>query len=141
VRDVGKGKAALGRIRQEVSDARASVRPLDLASLASVADLADQLGAEGRPINILVNNAGVMAPATRHTTADGLELQFGTNHIGHVALTARLLPLLRAGQARGTTITSSAARHANCVCRWRSATTSSSWLDTRPRADPPTPTT
>ena len=51
-----------------------------------------------------------MTPATRHTTADGLELQFGTNHLGHVALTARLLPLLRAGQARVTTMSSSAAR-------------------------------
>jgi len=52
-----------------------------------------------------------MTPATRHTTEDGLELQFGTNHIGHVALSARLLPLLSAGRARVTTMTSSAARH------------------------------
>jgi NAD(P)-dependent dehydrogenase (short-subunit alcohol dehydrogenase family) len=53
-----------------------------------------------------------MAPPTRHTTQDGLELQFGTNHIGHVALTGRLLPLLRAGRARVTTVSSSAARFA-----------------------------
>jgi NAD(P)-dependent dehydrogenase (short-subunit alcohol dehydrogenase family) len=45
-----------------------------------------------------------MTPATRHTTADGLELQFGTNHIGHLALVGRILPLLRAGQARVTTM-------------------------------------
>lgn len=112
VRDPGKGEAALDRIRAEVSGARVSLRTVDLASLVSVAALADRLDAEGRPVHLLINNAGVMAPATRHTTADGLELQFGTNYIGHFALTARLLPLLRAGQARVTTITSSAARQA-----------------------------
>ncbi len=112
VRDPGRGEAALARVRAEVPAARVSLRTLDLASLASVADLGDHLGAEGRPINILINNAGVMAPATRHSTADGLELQFGTNYLGHVALTGRLLALLRAGQARVTTMTSSAARQA-----------------------------
>lgn len=112
VRDARKGEAALGRIRREVPGAEVSLRTLDLASLASVTALAENLTAEGRPINMLVNNAGVMAPATRHTTADGFELQFGTNYLGHVALTARLLPVLRAGQARVTTMTSSAARQA-----------------------------
>ncbi|MET7398837.1 SDR family oxidoreductase [Dactylosporangium sp. NPDC005572] len=101
--------SAAERIRAEVPDARVEERILDLASLESVAAFA---GALDRPIHLLVNNAGVMAPATRHTTADGLELQFGTNHIGHFALTARLLPQLRAGRARVTTVTSSAARHA-----------------------------
>jgi NAD(P)-dependent dehydrogenase (short-subunit alcohol dehydrogenase family) len=112
VRDPGKGEAALDRIRAEVPGARVSLRTLDLASLVSVAALAERLEAEGRPVHLLINNAGVMAPATRHTTADGLELQFGTNYVGHFALTARLLPLLRAGQARVTTMTSSAARQA-----------------------------
>ncbi|MBW6439106.1 SDR family oxidoreductase [Actinoplanes hulinensis] len=112
VRDVGKGRAAADRIRLEVPGARVSPRTMDLASLASVAALAEGLNADGRPINILINNAGVMAPATRHSTADGFELQFGTNYLGHFAFTARLLPLLRAGQARVTTITSSAARQA-----------------------------
>ncbi|HEV7711779.1 MAG TPA: SDR family oxidoreductase [Asanoa sp.] len=112
VRDTGKGDAALRQIRAEVPGAHVSLRTLDLAALSSVATLTDGLIAEGRPVNILINNAGVMAPATRHTTADGLELQFGTNYLGHVALTARLLPLLRDGQARVTTVTSSAARQA-----------------------------
>ena len=112
VRDPGKGEAALNRIRTEVPGARVSLRTLDLASLVSVTALAEQLDAEGRPVSLLINNAGVMAPATRHTTADELELQFGTNYIGHFALTARLLPLLSAGQARVTTMTSSAARQA-----------------------------
>ncbi|WP_116076800.1 SDR family oxidoreductase [Asanoa ferruginea] len=112
VRDIEKGEAVLRRIRTEVPGAHVSLRTLDLASLSSVATLADGLIAEGRPINILINNAGVMAPATRHTTVDGHELQFGTNYLGHVALTTRLLPLLRDGQARVTTVTSSAARQA-----------------------------
>ncbi|MFC7533905.1 SDR family oxidoreductase [Actinoplanes sp. GCM10030250] len=112
VRDEAKGEAAARRIRDEVPGASVAPRSLDLASLASVAALADSLTGEGRPINILVNNAGVMAPATRHATADGLELQFGTNHVGHFALTTRLLPLLRDGRARVTTVTSSAARQA-----------------------------
>lgn len=110
VRDRAKGAAAAERIRAAVPGAVVSTRALDLASLSSVAALAETLNGEGRPISILVNNAGVMMPATRHTTADGLELQFGTNYLGHVALTGRLLPLLRAGRARVTTMTSSAAR-------------------------------
>ncbi|MGP4085137.1 SDR family oxidoreductase [Streptomyces sp. KR55] len=110
VRNASKGAAALERIRVNVPEAQASTRVLDLASLASVETLSDTLNAEGRPIHLLINNAGVMAPPVRHTTEDGYELQFGTNHLGHVALTGRLMPLLRAGQARVTTVTSSAAR-------------------------------
>lgn len=110
VRNASKGAAALDRIRAGVPGAEVSTRVLDLASLDSVERLADTLNAEGRPLDILINNAGVMAPATRHTTADGFELQFGTNHLGHLALTGRLLPLLRAGRARVVTLTSVAAR-------------------------------
>ncbi|MEV4444475.1 SDR family oxidoreductase [Streptomyces mirabilis] len=110
VRNEAKGAAAVEQIRAATSRASVSTRVLDLASPASVADLADTLLTEGRPVDLLIDNAGVMAPATRHTTADGYELQFGTNHLGPAALTGRLMPLLRAGQARVTTITSSAAR-------------------------------
>jgi NAD(P)-dependent dehydrogenase (short-subunit alcohol dehydrogenase family) len=105
VRNAAKGAAAVARIRGDVS-----IRALDLASLESVAALAATLNAEGRPIHLLVNNAAVMMPATRHTTTDSFELQFGTNHLGHVALVARILPLLRAGHARVTTQSSIAAR-------------------------------
>ena len=104
VRNAAKGKAAAARIGGDVS-----LRTLDLSSLASVAALADQLNADGRPINLLVNNAGVMAPPVRQTTGDGYELQFQTNYLGHYALTARILPLLIAGRARVTTQTSVAA--------------------------------
>ncbi|BBY09238.1 SDR family oxidoreductase [Mycobacterium noviomagense] len=57
------------------------------------------VAAEGRPIDILINNAGVMTPPRRQQTVDGFELQFGTNHLGHFALTGHLLPLLRAAPA------------------------------------------
>ncbi|MBE1490433.1 SDR family oxidoreductase [Plantactinospora soyae] len=110
VRNPGKGATAVDRIHAAVPQATVSVRELDLASLDSVAALADTLNRDGRPINILINNAGVMMPATRHATAEGLELQFGTNHVGHVALTGRILSLLRAGRARVTTMSSAAAR-------------------------------
>ncbi|MFD7023783.1 SDR family oxidoreductase [Promicromonospora sukumoe] len=102
VRSAAKGAAAVERIRAAVPDAVVGTRALDLASLESVADLADGLLAEGRPIDLLVANAGVMAPPARHTTADGFELQLGTNHLGHMALVGRLLPLLRSGGSRGT---------------------------------------
>ena len=106
VRDRGKGEAAAERIRGVVSGAKLSVRDLDLASLASVRGLAEEMLGEGRPIDLLVNNAGVMTPPRRVESVDGFELQFAVNHLGHFALTARLLPLLRAGRARVTTQTS-----------------------------------
>ena len=104
VRNPDKGRAALATIA-----GNASLRTLDLASLESVAALADTLTAEGRPIDILINNAAVMTPPTRYTTVDGFELQFGTNYLGHFALVARILPLLAAGRARVTTQVSIAA--------------------------------
>ncbi|RKR91610.1 NAD(P)-dependent dehydrogenase (short-subunit alcohol dehydrogenase family) [Micromonospora pisi] len=112
VRNPVKGTAALERLRTSVPRAVASTRELDLASLDSVRTFTEALRREGRPVNILINNAGVMTPPTRHITRDGLELQFGTNHIGHLALVAGLLPLLDAGRARVTTMSSSAARYA-----------------------------
>jgi NAD(P)-dependent dehydrogenase (short-subunit alcohol dehydrogenase family) len=73
--------------------------------------LGEQLNAEGRPIDILINNAGVMTPPKRDTTTDGFELQFGSNHLGHFALTAHVLPLLRAAErARVVSLSSLAAR-------------------------------
>ncbi|MFI5844983.1 SDR family oxidoreductase [Catenuloplanes sp. NPDC051500] len=110
VRNERKGEAAVATIHSSVPGASVSLRSLDLSSLASVAALGDGLRAEGRPIHLLINNAGVMRPPTRLTTADGFEVQFGTNHLGHVALVAHLLPLLRAGRARVTSQVSVAAR-------------------------------
>jgi len=110
VRNPLKGAAALKRIRQQAPNAKVATRELDLASLDSIAALGRLLDDEGRPIDILINNAAVMAPVTRHLTEDGFELQLGTNHLGHFALVAHLLPLLRAGNARVTTMSSFGAR-------------------------------
>ncbi|MEU9350412.1 SDR family oxidoreductase [Streptomyces griseoloalbus] len=109
VRNPRKGRAALTAIRQTAPHANVSLRELDLSSLGSVAALGKTLREEGKPIHILINNAGVMTPPGRQTTADGFELQFGTNHLGHFALVAHLLPLLRAGRARVTSQVSVAA--------------------------------
>jgi NAD(P)-dependent dehydrogenase (short-subunit alcohol dehydrogenase family) len=110
VRNPRKGEAAIATIRQRYPDAALSLRELDLSSLASVAALGAALRAENRPIHRFIGNAGVMTPPDRQTTADGFELQFGTNHLGHFALVAHLLPLLRAGGARVTSQISVAAR-------------------------------
>ncbi|MCH1868514.1 SDR family oxidoreductase [Nocardioides sp. CFH 31398] len=109
VRNRAKGERALAAIADRVPGARVSLRDLDLSSLDSVAALGATLREEGRPVHLLVNNAGVMTPPERRTTADGFELQWGTNHLGHVALVAHLLPLLAAGRARVTSQTSIAA--------------------------------
>lgn len=109
VRNAQKGQAAVATIKREVPDADVSTRTLDLADLDSVAACAEALVTEAVPIGILINNAGVMTPPERQTTADGFELQFGTNHLGHFALTARLLPLLKGGRAHVTSQTSIAA--------------------------------
>jgi len=111
IRNRAKGEKAIEEIRATVPDAKLTIKSLDLSSLAAVAALGEQLNAEGRPIDILINNAGVMQPPERDTTADGFELQFGSNHLGHFALTAHLLPLLRAAKgARVVSLSSLAAR-------------------------------
>jgi NAD(P)-dependent dehydrogenase (short-subunit alcohol dehydrogenase family) len=109
VRNPRKGEAALAAIRQAVPGALVSLRTLDLSSLDSVDALGRTLLDEDRPIHVLIANAGVMTPPDRQTTADGFELQLGTNHLGHAALTRHLLPLLRAGRARVTSQISIAA--------------------------------
>jgi NAD(P)-dependent dehydrogenase (short-subunit alcohol dehydrogenase family) len=111
VRNPAKGETALAEIRAAHAQAPVSVEVLDLSTLDSVAAFADRLLRRDRPIDILINNAGVMMPPTRYTTADGFELQLGTNHLGHFALTGRLLPLLRkAPAARVVSLSSGLAR-------------------------------
>jgi NAD(P)-dependent dehydrogenase (short-subunit alcohol dehydrogenase family) len=92
-----KGRNALQGIRGQFRDAKISYETLDVANLASVADFAGRFTAAHASLDLLINNAGVMALPTRQETADGLEMQFGTNYLGHYALTARLLPRLRRG--------------------------------------------
>lgn len=110
IRNRTKGDAAISEIRATVPDAKLTMKHLDLSSLKSVAGLGEELSAEGRPVDILINNAGVMTPPQRQKTSDGFELQFGANHLGHFALTAHLLPLLRAADSsRVLTVSSLAA--------------------------------
>lgn len=110
-RNSQKGAQAVARIRAEVPNANACFESLDLASLASVQAFATRLRDRRDSLDLLVNNAAVMTPPGRQETPDGLELQFGTNYLGHFALTLHLLPLLRAAQkARVVSLFSVAAR-------------------------------
>lgn len=102
--------AAIDQIRGKLPDARLRFEELDLSRQASVTAFAERLLAEGRPLDILVNNAGVMALPARQETEDGFEMQLATNYLGHFALTARLLPLLKAGRARVVQVSSIAHR-------------------------------
>jgi NAD(P)-dependent dehydrogenase (short-subunit alcohol dehydrogenase family) len=94
VRDVERGKQTVARIAETVPGADLSVTRLDLTSLESVRAAAEELRAAHDGIDLLINNAGVMYPAQRTITADGFELQLGTNHLGHFALTGLLLDRL-----------------------------------------------
>jgi NAD(P)-dependent dehydrogenase (short-subunit alcohol dehydrogenase family) len=93
VRDLTKGMEAAARVRAAVPGAEVEVRELDLARLASSRAFAEELLADHDDIDVLVNNAGVMACPLAHT-ADGFEMQFGTNHLGHFLLTNLLVPAL-----------------------------------------------
>jgi NAD(P)-dependent dehydrogenase (short-subunit alcohol dehydrogenase family) len=107
-RNQGKAVAAKADIRASHPKASLEVVPLDLGSLESVRAAGDRILAGHDRVDILVNNAGLMAIPERRT-ADGFEMQFGVNHLGHFALTALLLPaLLRADAARVVSVTSTA---------------------------------
>ena len=127
IRNRPKGEAAIEQIHATVPTAKLAIKSLDLSSLASVKALGEELNAEGRPIDILINNAGIMQPPDRETTADGFEVQFGGNHLGHFALTGHLLPLLRAASnPRVTSLSSLAARMGGINfddLQWESVTT------------------
>ncbi len=110
-RNPAKGEAALKLIRAAVPDAHIQFEEVDLARLDSVATFAERLRNSRARLDILINNAAVMTPPQRQTTADRFELQFGTNYLGHFALTAQLLPLLQNGDApRVINLSSVAAR-------------------------------
>ncbi|WP_395494606.1 SDR family oxidoreductase [Acetobacter sp. KSO5] len=110
-RNPGKGAEAISRIKREAPKASISFEALDLADLASIAAFGERLRSQHDHLDVLINNAGVMMPPTRKVTSDGFELQFGTNYLGHFALTAHLFPLLRKGHnPRVVTLSSIAAR-------------------------------
>jgi NAD(P)-dependent dehydrogenase (short-subunit alcohol dehydrogenase family) len=110
VRTEEKGHAAVEEIRRDVPGASLEVRRIDLADLTSVHAFADGLRSDGQSVDVLINNAGVMAVPQRMTTADGFELQLGSNFLGPFALTNLLLPLLLSSESpRVTTMASGAA--------------------------------
>ncbi|MBX4893283.1 oxidoreductase [Rhizobium bangladeshense] len=115
-RNSAKGAEAVLRIKERAPQASVTLEIVDLASLASIEALANKLKETHDHIDVLINNAGVMTPPTRQTTKDGFELQFGTNYLGHFALTGHLLPLLmRAQDPRVVTLSSIAIRSASAA--------------------------
>jgi len=97
-RNVEKAEVAAAEVRAVVPEARLEVMALDLADLASVKSFADAVKQRFAKLDVLLNNAGLMAPPLQRTK-DGFEIQFGTNHLGHFALTGQLLDLLEAADA------------------------------------------
>ncbi len=100
VRDLAKGERAAAQIRETVPDAQLEIRELDLGSLASVRAFGESFRADHDSLDLLINNAGVMA-CPQGQTADGFDMQLGTNHLGHFALTGELLPALRKAAEAG----------------------------------------
>lgn len=97
-RNVEKAEVAAAEVRAVVPEARLVIMALDLADLASVKAFADAVKQRFSTLDVLLNNAGLMAPPLQRTK-DGFEIQFGTNHLGHFALTGQLLELLEAADA------------------------------------------
>lgn len=108
-RDLTKAESATTRVRQAAAKGAGSfeLTELDLASLSSIRASADRLVVKGEPLDVVIANAGVMATPFGHT-ADGFEMQFGTNHLGHFVFVNRIAPLIRAG---GRLINLSSAGH------------------------------
>lgn len=106
-RDAKRGEEALQSLREQ-SGGKVELVPLDLASLASVRSFADEVRRLHPRLDLLINNAGIMALPQRERTVDGFEKQFGTNHLGHFALTGLLWPALQASSAARVVTVSSA---------------------------------
>ncbi|CEG27305.1 oxidoreductase [Bacillus sp. B-jedd] len=112
-RNIGRGEAAASKISQIVPDARISVMELNLSDLASVRAFAQEFSSNYQSLDMLINNAGIMMPPLSFTK-DGFEAQFGTNHLGHFALTGLMLGFLKNGpNSRVVTVSSLAAHHAS----------------------------
>jgi NAD(P)-dependent dehydrogenase (short-subunit alcohol dehydrogenase family) len=114
-RSEAKGLRAIEHICIRFPNALIAFEELDLARLCSVADFAKRFAANHDRLDILINNAGVMALAKRLETVDGFEMQFGTNYLGHYALTAQLLPQLRRGQSARVVQLSSLAHRSGAI--------------------------
>jgi NAD(P)-dependent dehydrogenase (short-subunit alcohol dehydrogenase family) len=108
-RNIEKGTSAARQIGSALPEGQVEVEALDLGGLDSVRAFAERFRAEHEGLDLLINNAGVMAPP-RSTTADGFELQLGTNHLGHFALTGLLIGALE-GRDEGRVVTVSSSAH------------------------------
>jgi NAD(P)-dependent dehydrogenase (short-subunit alcohol dehydrogenase family) len=106
-RDAKRGEAALAELKQLAPDISLKFELLDLTELLSVRMFAEKYLRANKPLDILINNAGIMALPERELTTDGFEMQFGTNHLGHFALTGLLLPALKRSDAPRVVIVSS----------------------------------
>jgi NAD(P)-dependent dehydrogenase (short-subunit alcohol dehydrogenase family) len=110
-RNPAKAEDALNRLKAEIPGAKAELAALDLSDLTSVRSFGSAFVARGLPLDLLINNAGIMAPLTRKVSPDGFEIQMATNHLGHFLLTSLLLPALnRASAPRVVTVASIAHR-------------------------------
>jgi len=114
-RSDAKGLRAIEGICERFPNALIAYEHLDLASLASVAAFARRFAASNEQLDVLINNAGVMALPKRQQTEDGFEMQLGTNYLGHYALTARLLPQLRRAKAPRVVNLSSLAHRSGAI--------------------------
>jgi len=110
-RNPQRGQEAIDRIRQRTPDAQVRFEAVDLSDLSSVRALARRLDTTLPRLDGLINNAAIMAPPERGTSADGFEMQFATNYAGHFVLTAELLPLLRKSPSPRVVTVSSIAAH------------------------------
>ncbi|MCF7754098.1 SDR family NAD(P)-dependent oxidoreductase [Paenibacillus xylanexedens] len=109
-RDPRRGEEAIIKMKQTAPNVDVTVEPLNLAHLKSVRSFADTIHGKVKGIDVLINNAGVMAVPTRELTADGFEMHFGTNHLGHFALTGLLLPLIEKNHGRIVTVSAQSAQ-------------------------------
>jgi len=114
-RNAQKGAESIAKIHQIDRKAKVGFEKIDLADLSSIKAFASKMNSKGQAIDLLINNAGVMTPPKRLETADGFELQFGTNHIGHFALTAQLVPLIRKSPGARVVTVSSVANRAGII--------------------------
>ncbi len=114
-RNPQRGQEAIDRIKQEVPNAQMQFESVDLSDLSSVRALGQRLGTTLPRLDGLINNAAIMAPPERGTSADGLEMQFATNYAGHFVLTAELLPLLRKSDSPRVVTLSSIAVHRGSI--------------------------
>jgi NAD(P)-dependent dehydrogenase (short-subunit alcohol dehydrogenase family) len=114
-RDAARGAEAVARMQAETPLAYFELEPLDLADLASLRAFAQRFLASGETLDVLINNAGVMAVPKRELTVDGFERQFGTNVLGHFALTGLLLPALAKSAAPRVVTLSSGTAYFGCL--------------------------